>query len=171
MVAAISKDGFLTRGVDSNVSAWTSAEDKEFFAKIKSEHSLYIMGRKTYESADILPQPGILRVVMTRFPEKYRDLAVTNQLEFTDMSANEIYKKYNDSYNSCLLLGGGEIYEDFLNNNLIREIYLTVEPINHKSGTRMLPSGKKLSDILVGVIPEISIMNTKGTKLLHYLIK
>lgn len=171
IVAAISKDEFLTRGDELDVSAWTSKEDKDFFLKIKSEHSFYIMGSKTYESLNIKPQPGVLRIVMTRRPEKYDDSIVPGQIEFTDMSPLEIIAKYQTLYDACLLLGGGEIYEEFLKQNLVDEIYLTVEPIMHGSGTPLLASGEKLSMFLDGVEPTVEDLNSAGTKLLRYLIK
>ena len=170
MVAVISSDEFLTRGSDSSISRWTSVQDKQFFADIKSEHSLLIMGRKTYESVTIKPEPGVLRLVMTRNPDRQKDSEINGQLEFTNLSASKIVQKYQKTYNSCLILGGGKIYEEFLKNNLVDEIYLTVEPITHGSGTPLLGSGRKLSDAIGEVKPETKILNSEGTKLLHYVI-
>jgi len=170
MVAVISKDGLLTKGTDADVSGWTSPEDKEFFSRIKSEHSLYIMGRKTYESVGIKPDTGILRIVMTRNPEKYNDLSMEGQLEFTDKSPKDIVTKYQSLYESCLLLGGGEVYEEFLKQNLVSEIFLTVEPVVHKSGTPLLSSSKKLASFIGNINPETKILNAGGTKLLHYVL-
>jgi dihydrofolate reductase len=171
MVVAISLDGFITSDSSPGVYSWTSAEDKQFFTEIKSKHRLFIMGRLTYESASIKPEPGILRIVMTKNPDMYRDKEVVDQLEFTDMSVTEIVQKYQKLYDSCLVLGGSEIYEEFINNNLVDEIYLTVEPIVHKSGTPMLKSGKKISDVTQDVIPDLVTLNSVGTILEHYVLK
>ncbi len=171
MVAAISEDGFLTKGDNPDVSKWTSKEDKEFFSKIRSEHSLYVLGRKTYDSVGIKPEPGIMRIVMTRHPEKYNGLSVEGQIEFTNMSPQEIIAKYQAHHDACLLLGGGEIYEEFLKQNLVNEIYLTVEPVKHGSGTPLLVSGEKLSKFLGNTEPTVEVLNSAGTELLHYILK
>lgn len=168
MVAAISEDGFLTKAEDSDVSKWTSTEDKMFFSKIKSEHNIYIMGSKTYESASIKPEPGILRIIMTRSPEKYDDLKVDGQLEFTNLTPEKIIAKHQSQYESCLLLGGGQIYEEFLKQKLVNEIYLTVEPVVHGSGTSLMVNGEPVSSFLDHFEPTIAVLNNSGTKLLHY---
>jgi dihydrofolate reductase len=72
LVAAISQDGFLTKGNDPDVSMWTSKEDKEFFADIRSRHKLYVFGRNTYVATNPKPSADALRIVLTTKPDEYR---------------------------------------------------------------------------------------------------
>jgi len=50
MMAAISKDGFLTRGDEPNPSHWTSDEDKAHLQHMLAGHGLQVFGSKTYEA-------------------------------------------------------------------------------------------------------------------------
>lgn len=155
IVAAISKDGFLTKGDDPNVSSWTSEEDKKFFSDIRAKHKLFVFGKNTYLATRPLPTEGILRVVLTNNPDEYAVEAVPNQLEFYNLTPRQFVEKYENLYNSCLVLGGGRVYEDFLNEGLIDQVFLTIEPVVFGSGVAFnlqclsnmkLLSSKKLND-------------------------
>jgi len=83
----------------------------------------------------------------------------------------QFVQKYQKTNKSCLLLGGSRVYTEFLRANLVDEIYLTIEPINHGSGIPLIVSGKKLVDIVDLPSPELTDMNNTGTKLLHYVLR
>jgi dihydrofolate reductase len=171
MVAAISKDGFLTKGKNPDVSEWTSDADKAFFKEIKSKHKLFVIGRKTFDPGAIKAVSGTLKIILTSNPAKFRKHSQNGQIEFMNLSAVEFVQKYQNSYKTCLLLGGSQVYTEFLRANLVDEIYLTVEPTIHSSGTPLLAEGKKLVDIIDLPSPELTDMNNSGTKLLHYVLK
>ena len=170
MVAAISRDGFITKGKDPDVSKWTSVEDKEFFQRIKSKHNLFVMGRKTYDSGLVLPKPGTLKLILSTNSKKYSSLQIPGQLEFSDLSPQEFVKIYMTNYESCLLLGGGITYSTFLEANLVDEIYLTIEPLLFNTGTPLL-NYKSIDDYTMGFKPKITILNDYGTVLHHYVLK
>lgn len=171
MVAAISEDGFLTKGNENDVTSWTSKEDKKFFNKIKSQHHLFVMGRKTYDSGTVKPKNGTLKIILTEEPDKYQKNEIPTQIEFKKFTPLEFVNKYQKKYKSCLLFGGGYTYLSFLKHGLVDEIYLTVEPIKHKTGTPLLSHGKKLVEIIDLPSPSIEDLNDEGTKLLHYVLK
>jgi dihydrofolate reductase len=127
------------------------------------------MGRKTYEAAKVVPTPDTVRVVMTKHPDRYSDSAVDGQLEFTDESPTEILARYQN-HPTCLLLGGGEVYRRFLQDNLVDEIYLTVEPVRFESGTPLFT--EKTLDEFLNSFGKITVtdLNSSGTKLYHVLI-
>jgi dihydrofolate reductase len=171
MVAAVSQDGYITKGTDPDVSKWTSTEDKEFFAKIKSKHRFFVMGSKTYDSGAVIAKPGTLKIILTKNPKKYASQQIDGQLEFENLSAQELNKIYGSKYKTCLLLGGGITYTEFLEANLVDEIYLTVEPLEFKSGTPLLANTNTLSDFTDGIEPEITVLNNSNTVLKHYILK
>jgi dihydrofolate reductase len=168
MVAATSLDGFIADD-QSNVTSWTSDADKKFFNDIKSKHDLYVMGSKTYSASPKKLDPAVLRVVLTRSPDTYASASVPGQLEFHNLSPSEFVKKYRQ-HEACLLLGGGHIYEAFLEANLVDEIYLTVEPLWHEKGTSLLASNKKLEEVVDIPAAVETKINDRGTKLLHYML-
>lgn len=170
MVAAASKDSFITNGDNPDVSGWTSAEDKSFFSDIKSRHNLFVMGSKTFDSGAVLPKSGNLKIILTTNPNRYSDDEIPGQLEFKNYSTQEFKDKYGSKYTTCLLLGGGFTYTEFLEANLIDEIYLTIEPIILKSGTSLLTNGKKIHDYPFSE-HNSTTLNSQGTVLHHYLLK
>lgn len=171
MVAAISKDEFITKGDNPDVTEWTSIEDKEFFNKIKSEHKLFVMGSKTFDSGAVMPKSGTLKIVLATNPERYSDKEITGQLEFRNLNPKDFVAFYESSYNICLLLGGGYTYSQFLESNLVDEMFITIEPIEHKSGTPLLANGKKLIDFTKNIEPTLTELNSSGSLLLHYVLK
>jgi dihydrofolate reductase len=168
MVAVVSQNEFTTRGNDSGVYSWASVEDKCFFTDLKSKHHLFIIGLKTYKATKIKPEIDNLRIVLTHKPEKYRNLQVKGQLEFVSMSATEVIEEYGSRFHSALVLGGSHVYQQFIDADLIDEIFLTIEPVNFSSGTPLLSSGKKLSETIKLPKPTITKLNNSGTILKHY---
>ncbi len=170
LVAAISIDGKITRGADSDVSKWTSAEDADHFANLRASRNLLVMGRKTYEAMrpKIRLSSGKLRVVLTNSPESYKAETVNGQLEFSNESPTVLIGKLEDQgYSEMLLLGGGQIHSLFITAGLVDEIYLTVEPKLFGKGT----------DFAAGIQPDMSLkllsikqLNSRGTLLAHYKI-
>ena len=144
MVAAISQDGYLTNGDDNDPSKWTSQEDKKHFAEIIKKHKLQVFGSNTYKAYKPKPSKDILRIVLTNSPEQYAQVSIPNQLEFVKLSPNEFHNKYNSKSDSCLVLGGGYVYQSFLEAGLVDEIYLTIEPIEHGEGIPLFKNGRIL---------------------------
>ena len=168
MAAAVSKDGFITKDGTNNVTEWTSKEDQEFFNLLRKSHPLFVMGSGTYDNVQPKPSSAVLRVVLTSKPDNYKQ-AVMGQLEFHNLTPMEFVLKYQDKFESCLLLGGSQLYEEFLKNELVDEVILTVEPDNNVSGTTLLKSGSPLSKYIKSE-PKTSILNKKGTLLKHYVL-
>lgn len=171
MVAAISKDEFITKGDNPDVSSWTSKEDKLFFGEIKSKHKLFVMGSNTYDSGAVLPRLGTLKIVLTSNPKRYSNKEIPGQLEFKKLNPREFVTFYKSNYDTCLLLGGGYTYSQFLESNLVDELYITIEPVEHKSGIPLLTNGNKLINFTKDIQPTITKLNSSGTLLLQYVLK
>ena len=89
-------------------------EDMKLFKQL-TEFKTVIMGRKTYQS---LPAPlkNRINVVLTNSPQKATDCNVVfTTFEELNLDANIEY----------WVIGGAEIYEKFLAENLVDKIYLS----------------------------------------------
>jgi len=170
MIVAMSQDGFITNGNDPSQYAWTSDEDKKFFHSTKSKYNFFVMGSRTYDNNSGKFDPNVLRVVLTRKPDNYTEFAVPDQLVFLNISIEDLVEKYKEKYNKCLVLGGGSLYEAFLEKGLVDTLYLTVEPVTFGEGTRLLPSGKNLAEFNLPE-PEIKVANESGTEIRAYHLK
>lgn len=171
LVAAMSVDGKITRGDEADVAEWTSPEDKDFFSNIIKENKLIVMGSATYESVkqDLSHSAERLRIIMTRYPEKYKNDFIKDQLEFTDLSPTDLIKNLTKrGFKQMLLLGGAKIYGIFLKERLVNEIYLTIEP-------KIFGKGKPLVDLqelkVELKLQSIKKLNEQGTLLLYYKLK
>lgn len=165
----MSIDGFMTKGSDGVVTPWTSAEEKAHFAQLRSEHKLFVFGRNTYEASLPATTPGVLKIVLTHHPEEYKDQEIQGSLEFHNLSAQQFVNKYQKKFDSCLILGGSVVNTEFLEAGLVDEIYLTVEPVHHGSGVPLLKNVTLEKFVLKP--SSISMLNTSGTVLKHYILK
>lgn len=170
MVAVSSLNGKITKGEDPNIYSWTSKEDSEFFFSLIKENNLIVMGSKTYEAAKSLikHEKNKLRIVLTRNPKKYLNQAKNGMLEFISENPPELIKKLESrGYSRMLLVGGSETNALFLGQNLINEIYLTIEP-------KLFGNGKNLvkDDDLDKQLKLVNVkrLNDQGTLQLKYKI-
>lgn len=170
LVMVQSVNGKITRGDDSNVPAWTSAEDTEHFRSMINAADLIIMGRRTWEAAkpSIKHRDGTLRVVVTSSPTNYQSEEVPHTLEFTNEKIEVLIERLEKAgYTHGLLVGGGVLNSAFLSAELVDDIYLTVEP--HMFGVgRPLFEDSNL-DISLKLL-ESKKLNDHGTLLLHYQV-
>jgi len=171
IVAASSKDGFIANDTSANSFEWTSKEDKRFLSSMVAAHPLIVMGSTTYANVPQVLSPDTLRIVLTRQPEAKAKQAVPGQLEFVAMTPQEIIDTYQEKYDSCLVLGGSQVYTQFLQSGVVTDVYQTVEPVEFGSGVPFIQGGLKLED-LVDVSSTLTIeLNDSGTVLHHYSIK
>ena len=140
-IVAISLDGFITQG-NKPGSAFTSAADKVWFSQILETFSAHVMGSVTFEAerepitrAARNTSPK-LRLVFTRSPKKYHSLAKPGLLEFTDEHPAAVLRRIRDQgHERVALLGGGQIYGLFLRENLLDELWVTLEARVFGTGT------------------------------------
>ena len=170
MVMLASVDGRITRGSDPNIYNWTSQEDQEYFFSLIKKSSLIIMGRSTYEA--VLPviklEKGKLRIVLTRSPDKYSNQSTKGQLEFSDETPEMLIKRLSTlGYKKALLVGGGIINGLFLKQNLVDELYLTIEPKIFGSGKNI--TGEQLLNIKLQ-LNSVKKINKTGTLILKYRV-
>ena len=170
MVMLVSVDGKTTFGDNQNIYSWSSIEDKKQFFSLIKKNNLIVMGRATYDASRpvIKIKKGKLRIVLTRSPKKYLNQTIKGQLEFTDESPENLLKRLSLlGYKKMLLVGGGTINGLFLIQNLVDELYLTIEPKIFGRGKNIV-EGQLLNKSLRLV--SVKKINTIGTLLLKYNI-
>lgn len=121
-------NGKITKDEDPEVRSWSSKEDQEYYSGIWKQSGLVIMGSTTYDLNKITPLEGRLIIVMTRKPQLYDDITVNGQLEFSSDLPGELVAKYQDKYHLMTVVGGPHLATSFLKEELIDELWLTIEP-------------------------------------------
>lgn len=170
LAMVMSVDGKTTRGKDAKVHAWTSKEDQAYFMSLIQEQQLVIMGRKTYAAAksQMRLSSSILRMVITRRPERYQRKSILGQLEFTRHTPQVLMKKLAArGYKRALLVGGGELNGAFLRAELVHEVWMTIEPILFGQGEAVV-CGKLINTHLQ--LRSVTKLNSRGTLLLKYTV-
>ena len=133
-IAAMSADGYIARSAHDDVS-WSSKEDKRMFAATSRRAGVIVMGRHTFESMPE-PLPDRLQIVMTATPEKYQDWA--GLVEFTSSAPDAIlHDLAARGFNEVVIGGGGSVYAQFVNAELVDELWLTIEPLLFGSGVSL----------------------------------
>jgi dihydrofolate reductase len=168
MVSSI--NGSITEGENPDIYSWTSEEDQLHFFSLLEEHSLIVMGARTYQHAKPVMKlkEGKLRLVLTRNPEQYRQEAVPGQLEFISLSPSELIQTYQKKgYNKLLLVGGSSINTLFFKAGCVDELQLTVEPVLVGSSTQIVDANLPLQKMK---LHQVTQLNQEGTLLLSYLL-
>ncbi len=167
LVAATSIDNKITQGSNGDSFSWTSSEDQKCFTQLIKDSDLVIMGRKTYQvnasKMDLTHSP--LRLVLTKHPKKYSHLNIPGHLEFTSLTPTKIASQYFSQFHQILVLGGSQVYSLFLKQNLINEIFLTIEPYIFGDGQSLFNG---LNIFQKYQLTDIQKLNNNGSILLKY---
>ncbi len=170
LIAAISKDGFINHRVDEQASEWTSPEDQAYYSALLKRYKLQFMGRKTYEAYKARFKRSSLyrRIIRTNNPELYK--AVPGKLEFTDDPLSALITRLEqEGFRHAALLGGSEVFTEFLDAGLVDEAYVTVEPVQFGSGVPFLLQNKTMADYPSLTVDSTTPLNASGTMLVHYV--
>lgn len=170
MVMVATVNGRITRGDDPNIYTWTSKEDADFFFSLMNRHTLIIMGSSTYEAAKekIKPDKDRLRIVLTADPRKYEADLIPGKLEFSNKKPRELLAGLAaEGYKTVLLVGGGILNAAFLQDNLVTDLYLTVEPKIFGTGKPLIGDGEFERSLL---LQSVERLNPQGTLLLRYTV-
>lgn len=170
-VCVMSADGYTTRHDEARILAWTSREDQAYFTHLLQQHSAIIMGRKTYEVAHpwIRPSTAHQRYIYTTHPEQFADLHLPGQREFTsEAPLNLLGRLEQRGHKQALLVGGAGLGKTFLEQHLITELWLTIEP-------RIFGTGHPLftpiaTDVSLQLL-DLHRWNEQGTLFARYQLK
>ena len=129
LIFAATLDGKITKWGDPLVRKWSSQEDQEYFRMIWKDSRLIVMGSNTYNAHRIKASVNHHFIVMTSEPAKYKELEVSGQLEFSDKSPAQLSVRLDEQgYKNMLLIGGPHVATSFLKEQLVDELWLTIEP-------------------------------------------
>lgn len=123
LIVAASENRVIGR---DNDLIWHLPNDMRFFKKTTSGHHV-IMGRKNFESIPhkFRPLPERTNIIISRQTDYHaKGCIVVNSID----QSLQIAKKNGDD--EAFIIGGGQIYQFTLDNNLVDRIYLT--KIHHK---------------------------------------
>jgi dihydrofolate reductase len=125
LLMAITLDGKIAKHTNQ-LADWTSRADKKIFVSETKKAGVIIMGRTTYDTIG-RPLPGRLNIVMDLEADLAQNIA--GVLEFTNSQPRELVQQLERRGFQQIILGGGATVNGlFLKENLIDEIWLTVEP-------------------------------------------
>src|SRR3990167_3664298 len=168
LVMVQSLNGKITRGDDTDIYKWTSKEDQKFFFSFLKKHEVIIMGSRTYEAArkNIKLDDKRLRIVLTSTPKRYSSEQELGKIEFTNANPADLLARLEtDGYKQVLLVGGGKVNAAFFAQNLVDELYLTIEPVLFGKGKAIIAEKKFNANLK---LINLTKLNPKGTLLLHY---
>lgn len=134
MIAAISLDGFIAKSADTTTIDWTSREDSELYTTITTETGVMVMGARTFAQIK-RSLPGRRVIVYTTRPEQ---IGSYDNVEITDEPPAELLKRLEaEGCGSVAICGGGTIFYQFMQANLIDEMYITIEPLLFGEGVKL----------------------------------
>ena len=121
-------DGKITKWGEPHVKLWSSHQDQDYYKKIWNESQLIVMGSNTF-NAGSFPSSKPQLIIMTRRPDKYESLRIPGQIEFTNESPFELSNRFRSKgLEQMLVVGGPHVATSFLKDQLIDELWLTIEP-------------------------------------------
>jgi dihydrofolate reductase len=161
-------DGKATRWDDPEVRNWSSESDQEYFTAIWRESPLIVMGANTFKADPPKPSAGKLIVVMTSRPDSYKKFEVSGQLEFLDVTPRQLLLLYEKGYSQMLVVGGPHIAAAFLKEELIDELWLTIEPRIFGMGSDFVANEKL--DVHLQLL-SCKKVNDNGTLITRYSVR
>lgn len=161
-------DGKITKWGDPKIRSWSSEEDQDYFDSIWNETRVIIMGRDTYMADPVKLDSNHLFIVMTRQPKKYQSKELAGKIEFTAESPTNLIKRFEkEQEEKILVVGGAHIATLFLKDQLIDELWLTIEPKIFGNGAGFVIN--EYLDIGLKLISCVRV-NDQGTLITKYTI-
>ncbi len=158
LIAALTADGFIARDTHE-LANWTGSEDKKLFVQLTKRAGVMIMGRTTFETIG-RALPGRKTIVYS-----HRVLNVP-EVEVTSESPVELIRRLDhDGYDEVAICGGAAVYTQFMQAQVITDLYLTVIPCLFGTGINLfsqalevqmrLVESQKLSDNVLSLHYEV----------------
>jgi len=161
-IAAVTIDGKIALH-SGHLSDWTSPEDKDFLHKMLDESDVIVVGNNTYKTA-IEPLAKRNCIVLSS------SVATTERKNDKLLLWNPATVGHSNvlqNVRTIAVLGGTQTYTYFLENDLLDELYITIEPIIFGRGLNLFESTK---DVLAKFrLESTERLNEKGSLLLHFV--
>ena len=160
-------DGKVTKWGEGHVKLWSSHQDQDYYKKTWNESQLIVMGSNTF-NAGSFPSLNHHLIVMTGHPDKYKNLKNSGQIEFTSESPVKLTDRFKSKgYEQMLVVGGPHVATSFLKEQLIDELWLTLEPKIFGTGANFATDVKL--DINLRLL-HYEKVNEQGTLITKYAV-
>ena len=161
-------DGKVTKWGDPFVRRWSSKADQKYFNRVWKDSELIVVGSNTFNASPLEPAANHLLVIMTREPAKYRTKAVDGKIEFTDVTPGQLVARFEkQNLKQMTVVGGAHIATSFLKDELIDELWLTLEPRIFGQGGCFVTEEKLNIEL---ELISCEKLNDEGTLLIKYAI-
>jgi len=168
LIFVSSLDGKVTKWGEPNVRLWSSHQDQDYYKKIWDESRLIVMGSATFNADTFNPSPAHQIIIMTGHPDRYKSFEVPGQMEFTNETPVELSSRFaSRGHQQMLVVGGPHIATSYLKEQLIDELWLTIEPKIFGTGENFATDAKL--DIDLRLIQSEKV-NDQGTLITKYAI-
>jgi dihydrofolate reductase len=168
LIFVSSLDGKITKWGEPNVRLWSSHQDQDYYKKVWNESRLIVMGSSTFNADTFNPSPDHQIIIMTSHPDRYKSYEVPGQMEFTNETPVELSSRFGSrGQRQMLVVGGPHIATSFLKEQLIDELWLTIEPKIFGTGENFATDAKL--DIDLRLIQSEKV-NDQGTLITKYAI-
>lgn len=161
-IAAVTIDGKIALH-SGHLSDWTSPEDKDFLHEMLDKSDVVVVGNNTYKTAigPLSKRNCIVFTASVRTSEHKSDM-----LTYCNPASSDCIPLM-EKYETVAVLGGTQTYTYFLENDLLDELYLTIEPIVFGHGLNLFEGTKDL--FAKFRLESTKPLNEKGSLLLHYV--
>jgi dihydrofolate reductase len=161
-------DGKITKWGYPYVKSWSSQQDQDYFKNIWNNNPLIIMGSNTFNIEPVKPTSNHLLIIMTKQPSKYKSYEILGKLEFRNESPVQLAKSFEkEGYEQMLVVGGAHIATSFLKEQVVDELWLTLEPKVFGVGNNFVTEEKL--DINLQII-SFECINKQGTLFTKYKV-
>jgi dihydrofolate reductase len=168
LIFVSSLDGKVTKWGEPNVRSWSSHQDQDYYKKVWNESRLIVMGSSTFNADTFKPSPGHQIIIMTNHLDRYKSFEVPGQMEFTNETPVELNSRFTlRGHQQMLVVGGPHVATSFLKEQLIDELWLTIEPKIFGMGENFATDAKL--DINLRLIQSEKV-NDQGTLITKYAI-
>ena len=147
LIAASTLDGYIAQDSQQSSLSWTSAEDKKWFSKLTAQIGTLLMGATTYKTIG-RPLPGRKIIIYTTKPADFpqaqalADFSPESDQQLFATGAIDLPLLMRTLHQATLpelaICGGAHLYQQALQEHLVDEMYLTLEPIFFGAGVKLL---------------------------------
>jgi dihydrofolate reductase len=161
-------DGKVTKWGEPHVSSWSSHQDQDYYKDVLNESRLIVMGSNTFNADTFKPSANHQLIIMTRHHGQYKNLEVPGQLEFTSESPVDLVTRFRSKgHKQMLVVGGPHVATSFLKEQLIDELWLTLEPKIFGTGSNFA------TDVTLDIslrLLHFEKVNEQGTLITKYVV-
>ena len=161
-------DGKVTKWGNPDIKRWSSHQDQDYYKGVWNESRLIVMGSNTFKADTFKPSPDQQLIIMTTNPGKYKSSQVRGQIDFSNESPVALVARYkNEGYEQMLVIGGPHVATSFLKEQLIDELWLTIEPKIFGTGSNFATEANL--DINLHLL-HVERANEQGTLMTKYAV-